>query len=289
MPPATSQATRHSFASAGPPRPGAFRPPAGAPQRTTSRRPNEAVLLKKAAPSTPARVLPLRYTIYVRSFETSARFARPFTSKGDGRGFSTKLGRATTARIHLRIGVELNLQRGKIYFRTDSWSSPTHQYNYPFYPFRFEQHATAYPVHKTGIRATANGNTYWFDVQAAEPVMARVPVVGSLTPAISLHGSLAVTYTNDTLFVYGKIIGDGFPDAECFIVDARGKAVLLGTYKHPATGSPLWDLPGAGGLEMMEISSFIDLDCDHQFVWGRLAGHHYNKAGQRDIPLTPTR
>jgi hypothetical protein len=181
------------------------------------------------------------------------------------------------------------LQRGKIYFRTDSWFSPTHQYSYPVYPLRFEQEATASLVHKTGIRGTANGNAYWLDMQAAEPVMARIPVVGRLTPAISLPGSLAVSYTNDTLFVYGKILGDGFPDAECFIVDARGQAVLLGTYKRPATGRPPRDLPGAGSLEMMEISSSIDLDCDHQFVWGRLLGRHYNRMGQRDIPLTPTR
>jgi hypothetical protein len=280
MPLASSSANRYTFTSAGPPRP---------TRLSTSRSTNDALLLKRSQRATQTQVLPLRYTIYVRSFETSAQFARPFTSKGDGRSFSTRLGRATTARIHLRIGVELNLQRGKIYFRTDSWSSPTHQYNYPFYPFRFEQHATAVPVHKTGIRTTTSGNTFWFDVQAAEPVMARIPVAGRLTPAISLHGSFSVSYANDTLFVNGKIIGDGFPDAECFIVDERGKAVLLNTYKHPATGSPLWDLPGSGSLEMMDISASIDLDCDHQFVWGWLLGHHYNKMGQRDIPLTPTR
>jgi hypothetical protein len=288
MPPATSQANRHSFASAGSPRPGGFRP-AGAASRAPSRRQNDALLLKQPASAPPAQLLPLRYTIYVRSFETSARFARPFTSKGDGRAFSTRLDRATTARIHLKIGVELNLQRGMVYFRTTSWSSPTHQYNYPIYPFRFEQAATASPVHKTGIRATANGNSFWFDVQAAEPIMARIPVVGGLTPAISLHGSFTITYANDTLFVFGRILGDGFPDAECFIVDERGKAVLLGTYKHPATGSPLWDLPGQGGLQMMEVSAAIELNCDHQFLWGRLLGHHYNAQGQRDIFLTPTR
>jgi hypothetical protein len=53
MPPANSQANRHSFASAGPPRPGAFRP-AGAPQRTTSRGMNDAVIRA----SNPPRVRP---------------------------------------------------------------------------------------------------------------------------------------------------------------------------------------------------------------------------------------
>ncbi|RZK88987.1 MAG: hypothetical protein EOO62_36815, partial [Hymenobacter sp.] len=53
MPPATSQANRHTFASAGPPRPGVFRP-AGAPQRTTSRGMNDAVIRT----SNPPRVRP---------------------------------------------------------------------------------------------------------------------------------------------------------------------------------------------------------------------------------------
>jgi hypothetical protein len=49
MPSATSQANRHTFASAGPPRPGAFRP-AGAPQRTTSRGMNDAVIRTSNSP-----------------------------------------------------------------------------------------------------------------------------------------------------------------------------------------------------------------------------------------------
>lgn len=53
MPPATSQANRHSFASAGPPQPGTFRP-AGAPRRTTSRGMNDAVIRA----SNPPRVRP---------------------------------------------------------------------------------------------------------------------------------------------------------------------------------------------------------------------------------------
>ncbi|RYY11359.1 MAG: hypothetical protein EOO36_19110, partial [Cytophagaceae bacterium] len=53
MPPATTPARRHTFASAGPPRPGAFRP-AGAPRRTTSRSLNDAVIRA----GTPARVQP---------------------------------------------------------------------------------------------------------------------------------------------------------------------------------------------------------------------------------------
>jgi hypothetical protein len=56
MPPANSQANRHSFASAGPPRPGAFRP-AGAPQRTTSRGMNDAVIRASNSPRVQPRTV----------------------------------------------------------------------------------------------------------------------------------------------------------------------------------------------------------------------------------------
>ncbi|RZK24381.1 MAG: hypothetical protein EOO56_01575 [Hymenobacter sp.] len=286
MPSLGSPASRTSFGTAGPARPGASGPK-GPPRRVTWRSLNEG-LIRKNIPASPPSLLPLRYAIYVRSFETSSWFARPFTSQGDGRGFSTKLGRATTARIHLKIQVELNPGWGKICLQTKSWFSATHQYNFPVYPFRFEQGGVAHPVHQTGIRSGTSGNTYWFRVQAAEPVIARLPVVGSMTPSISLHGSFSVRYANDTLFVYGQGLGDGFPDAEYFVVAARGKAVLLSTYKHPATASPLWDLPGERQVPLLEISASIDLACNRQFVWEWFLGHHYNKMGTRAIPLSLT-
>ena len=64
MPPATSQANRHSFASAGPPRPGAFRP-AGAPRRTTSRGMNDVVIRRTAPPVTVPRTMTGRTLLLV--------------------------------------------------------------------------------------------------------------------------------------------------------------------------------------------------------------------------------
>ena len=69
MPPANSRANLHTFASASPPRPGPFRP-AGAPQRTTSRGMNDAVIRT----GTPPRIRP-------RTVDTATMF-RQLTHTG---------------------------------------------------------------------------------------------------------------------------------------------------------------------------------------------------------------
>ena len=231
----------------------------------------------------------LHFTIYVRSFESSARFARPMTSRGDNRTFTTAVedatGKRITARIHLRIDVAIDRVRNQITYTASSWSSPTHQYCFPIAPFTFEREATATPHRTGGIRSTKHAPTYWFNIQAAEPIMAKIPVVGGVTPNISLHGFFSLSYSNDSLFVTGEVRGDGFPDAECFIVDSSGKAVMLGTYKHGPIGSPVWDLPGEGNMQMMDIAAGIDLTCHYQFVWGWRLGHIGNFPGMRNLPV----
>lgn len=57
MPPANSAAHRHTFASTGPPRPGAFRP-AGPPRRTTSRGQNDVAIRAGAPPPVRPRTAP---------------------------------------------------------------------------------------------------------------------------------------------------------------------------------------------------------------------------------------
>ena len=57
MPPANSAANRHTFASTGPPRPGAFRP-AGPPRRTTSRGQNDVAIRAGAPPPVRPRTAP---------------------------------------------------------------------------------------------------------------------------------------------------------------------------------------------------------------------------------------
>lgn len=64
MPPASSQAPRHTFASAGPPRPGALRP-AGAPRHTTSRTLNDAVIRRTRPPVARPRTMTGRTMLLV--------------------------------------------------------------------------------------------------------------------------------------------------------------------------------------------------------------------------------
>ena len=248
----------------------------------------KVMLIRDNAPvSTPQS---LHFTIYVRSFESSARFARPMTSRGDNRTFTTAaedaMGKRVTARIHLKIDVVIDRVRNQITYTASSWSSPTHQYCFPIAPFTFEKEATANPHRTGGIRPSKHAPTYWFNIQAAEPLMAKIPIVGGFTPNISLHGFFRLSYSNDSLFVTGEVRGDGFPDAECFIVDSGGKAVMLSTYKHGPMGSPVWDLPGEGNMQMMEIDAGIDLTCHYQFVWGWRLGHIGNFPGMRALPVT---
>ena len=240
-----------------------------------------AFMHNHASVSTPQS---LRFTIYVRSLESRARFARPFTSRGDNRTFTTRVSRLTTARIHLRMDVDIS--RSKITY-SNAVSSETVQYNFPVAPFSYEKRATAHPFKEFGVRPGAKGQapSYWFNVQAAEPIMSRIPVVGGITPNISLHGSFNLSCVNDILTVSGRVYGDGFPDAECFIVDEGGNAVMLATFKHGAMGSPLWDVPGDGALQMMDIATDINLNCNHNFLWAWTTGHHYNSKGTHDIPV----
>lgn len=248
---------------------------------------SKAALLHEKAPVSVTQLL--HFTIYVRSFESSARFARPMTSRGDNRTFTTAVedatGKKITARIHLRIDVLIDKVRNQITYTASSWSSPTHQYCFPVAPFTFEREATAKPHRTSGIRSTKYAPTYWFNIQAAEPIMAKIPVVGGVTPNISLHGFFNLSYSNDSLFVTGEVRGDGFPDAECFIADSGGKAVMLGTYKHGPMGSPVWDLPGEGNMQMMDIAAGIDLTCDYQFVWGWRLGHIGSFPSMRNLPV----
>jgi hypothetical protein len=82
MPPATSQANRHTFASAGPPRPGAFRP-AGAPQRTTSRGMNDAVIRTSNSPRVRPRTADA--TIMFRQLtHTGVSFITAYAQFSDG-------------------------------------------------------------------------------------------------------------------------------------------------------------------------------------------------------------
>lgn len=289
MPPGSTPSRRFSFATSGQPQPKVFRP--YAPSRATSRGSNSIAIRPVKPPLQRSVVASLspHFTLYVRSFESSARFARPFTSQGDARTFSTEVGRKITARIHLQIDVTFDFARGKIYFSTTARSSETHQYNFPAYPFTYERRGTAVPTHHTAMLPGRAGQTYSFNVQAAEPIMAGIPIVGQITPNISLNGFFNVSCINNQLFINGAVFGDGFPDAECFVVDVRGKAVMLGTYKHSSLGSPLWSLPGDGNMQMMEIGAIVKLDSKYGFVWGQYIGHRYNAAGRRDIPITSAR
>lgn len=227
---------------------------------------------------------PLRYSVFVRSFETDTKFARPFTSKGDGRGFTTEISKRITARIHFRM--DINVTSRQITY-SSARSSETVQYCFPIAPLKFERRATAKPYRfvSNNYRISNANPSYKFKISAAEPIMSSIPIVGDLTPAIDLHGSLNIDINNDTLWIQGKIYGDGFPDAECFIRDKLGNCVMLDTYKHGPNGSPVWDLPLDGNMQMMDMYVAIELDCNGCFLWAWHCGYFFGSNSQREIPV----
>jgi RHS repeat-associated protein len=195
-------------------------------------------------------------TFYVRSYEHSAVFATPFVSAGDDRTATTSS--SASARIHFKMDIETEGNKLKAY---DAWSSPTIQYATPT-PMNGPLIGIATP--KKDANTDGNGN-YDFKSSASQPIMSSIPLVGGLTPNIDIKGTMKITENNGIVDIKGQIKGDGFPDAESFVKDSKGNAVMLGTYNHGSMANPLWSLPGDGNSQMIDVNVQIELDKDGNF------------------------
>jgi RHS repeat-associated protein len=199
------------------------------------------------------------YTFIVRSYEHSNIFASPLTSLGDGRNATTSSD--ATARIHYRMNVETNGNKLENY---RAWSSPTIQLVNPISPVSGPLVDLAHP--KYNASSDGRGN-YSFDAAAPNPVASKmVPILGKLmTPDIDIKGNMSITEKNGTLNIKGQINGDGFPDAETFIKDNSGQALMLGTYNHGEMASPFWSLEGDGNKKMIDVNMQVQLDKNGNF------------------------
>jgi hypothetical protein len=128
---------------------------------------------------------------------------------------------------------------------------------YPIAPFINPKIDIAKPEYNAN--ADNKGN-YNFNASAAEPIMSKIPVVGGLTPDIDIKGAMNIVEKGGILNIKGQIKGDGFPDAETFIKDKSGQSIMLGTYNHSSTGSPVWSLLGDGNQQMIDVNVQIKLD-----------------------------
>jgi hypothetical protein len=192
------------------------------------------------------------FTFFVRSYESSGVFGFPFSSIGDARTASTASD--ASARIHFKMSIETDGNKLEKY---DAFSSPSLQIFYPIAPYINPQIGKAIP--KKEASADGKGN-YGFKASGAEPIMSKIPIVGGLTPDIDIKGTMKIVEKDGILNIKGQVRGDAFPDAETFIKDNSGQAIMLGTYNHGALGSPAWSLPGDGNTKMIDVNVQVELD-----------------------------
>jgi hypothetical protein len=195
-------------------------------------------------------------SFFVRSYEHSAVFATPFVSLGDNRKASTASD--ASARIHFKMDVKADEHKLEQY---RAWSSPTVQLLYS--PSSSPVAGLAKPVYTA---SADNKGNYSFDTFAPNPIMSKIPLLGKLTPDIDIKGSVNITSSEGILNIKGQIRGDGFPDAESFVKDRSGQAILLGTYNHGALASPVWSLPGDGDKPMISVNVGVQLNADGNFT-----------------------
>jgi hypothetical protein len=197
------------------------------------------------------------FTFFVRSYESSGVFGYPLTSIGDSRTASTS--ESVSARIHFKMHIDTDGNKLEKY---DAFSSPSVQLYFPVAPFFNPKVGVSAPE---AIAGSDLRGMYDFKASAAEPIMAKLPVVGKLTPNIDIKGIMNITEKDGILNIKGQIRGDGFPDAETFIKDNSGQGVMLGTYNHGPMGSPMWSLPGDGNQQMIDVNVQIELTKDGNF------------------------
>ncbi len=197
------------------------------------------------------------FTFFVRSYESSGVFGRPFTSIGDNRTASTS--ESASARIHFKMHIETDGNKLEKY---NAFSSPSIQLHYPIAPFLNPKVDVASPK---AIAGADKSGMYGFKASAAEPIMGKLPIVGGLTPDIDIKGLMNITEKDGILSIKGQISGDGFPDAETFIKDNSGQSLMLGTYNHGSMGNPAWSLPGDGNKQMIGVNVQVELTKDGNF------------------------
>ncbi|MBP6730712.1 MAG: hypothetical protein KA149_01560 [Chitinophagales bacterium] len=198
------------------------------------------------------------YTFLVRRYEHSSYFGTPFFSEGDARKASVDV--TKSARVHHSITVETSTPVGaNPVTRENAYSSESVQY-FPWYGRGTEAPTASQSGEVNKNDETFNVVKFTFKDAGAQPVAKNF--CESCTPEINTSGSivLAENKKSNSLEVRGVIRGDDFPDGEAMLYDPSGQGVLLSTYNHKITGSPMKDLWGEGNQKIMEVNVNIKLD-----------------------------
>jgi hypothetical protein len=90
----------------------------------------------------------------------------------------------------------------------------------------------------------------------------------SALPNIDTDIEFTAFLRDGNLFAAGKMIGDGFPNAEVFLRDNRRTGHMLLRYQSPhgPSAGPLIRLPGAGTRNLGMFKEGITLNAHMQFI-----------------------
>ncbi|MCU0912601.1 MAG: hypothetical protein MUE98_15085 [Rhodobacteraceae bacterium] len=205
-------------------------------------------------------------TLHVRSFHPRANFGiSGLGYHGDNRGFSLDLG--VTSRI--RMKKTFNVVAGTAdaaEVRSDVSSHPfgmVQDYSAPNTQPRMTvdgAQVDAYrPDGDQGLQAMV---AYTGQNFAMPAVQTGKPVYDAIVPGLDVTSSLHVEIDRDKSklsFAY-RMVGDGFPNAEAFLIDQAGAPLMLAT--HRRVGSALHQLRGHRRIAMASSAAEVDVAGD---------------------------
>jgi RHS repeat-associated protein len=175
-------------------------------------------------------VTPDFMTLHLRSFAPWAVFGTIY--KGDNRDFTTSRSKEVTSRIWAYVKFAVRTSR---ILDRNVGSDPSHQ----IWPV--ERVATGTPQ----MNVTTSGRGLRVDVSGNNPLFP-----GSAD--VDIHLNVSANSSGNRTCFSGSMTGDGFPNAEVFVVDRGNRATMIHTYATPAdpdTG-PYRLLPGDLGRDM---------------------------------------
>ena len=133
------------------------------------------------------------FTLHVRTFERSKEFGAPLNSKGDDRMASTSTKETVTSRINYKSNIDSHANR---FVGHEAISDPSELlmnkagFGIGSNSAIANRKDKADPIYHT--HADGKGS-YNFNTSAADPILAKLPVVGSLTPDINIKGHMRIT------------------------------------------------------------------------------------------------
>jgi RHS repeat-associated protein len=195
-----------------------------------------------------------QYEVRTRSFAPFRRFGGGWG--GDDRGFSTDLN--ASARITQSTVVDIRAGTAS----TVAWSDESEKVSRGWTTFQqlltlswsFKNHRFGEPTPTASLQSNGQNAVLSQHVEGSNPLINA--------PQIDVYSDVYMIQKGNMLWSQGTIAGDRFPNAEMFIRDPAGSAVMLATFATTAgqTKGPFFNLPGGGRRFMAGVNVGIQLD-----------------------------